>query len=352
VTTRPSWRPRDDGPGRYDDLLLPGGIARITLGEGQTALLSAGDALLKCEHLNPTGSYKDRIAAVGISLGAAAGARGWIGTSSGNAGAAFAAYGARAGMSGRLFTIEGAVPEKLAQVRAYGVEVREVAGFGHDPDVEAGVFAAVERLAREQDLVLAITARSFNAAAMDGVKAIAYELVEAIGAAPEAVFVPTGGGGLLASLWEGFAEWQRLGLAAGTPRLVCVQPAGCAPIDAAFRADAERVAPLPECRSKISGLQLTNPPDGLAALTAVRRSGGWTATVEDADALAAQHVLAHEHGVFVEPAAAAAYAAYLADPVPGAVVIMTGSGLKTLNGRDVCVEPVVIGVGEILGGAA
>src|SRR5690606_21987156 len=141
-------------------------------------LLRVGGAYLKCEHMNPTGSYKDRIAAVGISLGVAAGATGWIGTSSGNAGAAFAAYGARAGLSGQLYTIEAAAPEKLAQVRAYGAQISEVVGFGQDPDVEAAVFAEIERLARERGLVLAITARSYNAAAMDGVKAIAFEIAE------------------------------------------------------------------------------------------------------------------------------------------------------------------------------
>ena len=125
-----SWRPSLSGPTRYDELVLPAGVPRVTLGEGGTPIVSAGAAQLKCDHLNPTGSYKDRIAAVGISVGAAAGATGWVGTSSGNAGAAFAAYGARAGLPGRLVTVEGVVPEKLGQVLAFGVEVCEVDGFG------------------------------------------------------------------------------------------------------------------------------------------------------------------------------------------------------------------------------
>ena len=320
--------------GRHDELVLPPGTARVTLGEGDTPLLPAHDALLKCEHVNPTGSYKDRIASVGISIGVAAGATGWIGTSSGNAGAAYAAYGARAGLSGRLYTVDGVVHDKLAHVLAFGVEVCEVAGFGRDPEVDASVFAAVGRLAADEQLVVGITANAFNAPSMAGVKGISYEIMEELGAAPPAVYVPVGGGGLLTSLWDGFDEWRRLGFDANVPKLVAVQPEGCAPIHLAAAAAAEAVTPVNECTTAISGLQITNPPDGDRALAAVQASGGWTQTVTDADALDAQARLAREHGVFVEPAAAAAYAAYLAEPTPGAVVLMTGNGLKTLtNGR-------------------
>jgi threonine synthase len=326
--------PPRDWADRYDDIVLPAGVRRISLGEGGTPVVAIGDVLLKCEHMNPTGSYKDRVAAVGISIGVARGCTGWIGTSSGNAGAAYAAYGARAGLAGRLFTVDGAPREKLAQVGAYGTEVCEVVGFGKDPDVEARVFAAVERLAAAKDLVLAITARAFNAASMAGIKTIAFEVVEQLGAPPPAVYVPTGGGGLVASLWDGFSQWQRLGFATEAPRLVAVQAAGCAPIHFAAQAGADVVTPIETCRSEISGLQLTNPPDGDAALAAVRASSGWTIAVDDAAALTAQRLLAERHGVFVEPAAATAYAGYLADPVPGAVVLMTGSGLKTLATID------------------
>jgi threonine synthase len=80
----------------------------------------------------------------------------------------------------------------------------------------------------------------------------------------------------------------------------------------------------------ISGLQLTNPPDGDLALEAVRASAGWTVAVSDTDALAAQRTLAAEHGLFVEPAAALGFAGYQATPVEDAVVVMTGNGLKGL----------------------
>jgi threonine synthase len=312
--------------------VLPAGVAPVTLGEGHTPLLEAGDVFLKCEHVNPTGSYKDRIASVGISIGVAAGARGWVGTSSGNAGAAFAAYGARAGLKGRLYTVSGVVPDKLAQILAFGVDVCEVADFGQDPEVDRRVFAAVERMARDEQLVLGITANAFNEPAMAGIRGIAVEIVDDLGAAPPAVYVPVGGGGLLASLWNGFDELRRLDAGTSAPKIVAVQPEGCAPIHLSAVAGHDRVTPVAECTTSISGLQITDPPDGDRALAAVRASGGWTQAVSDAAAADAQRQLALEHGVFVEPAAAAAYAAYLARPASGAVVIMTGSGLKTLTG--------------------
>ena len=342
-----SWRPSLSGPTRYDELVLPAGVPRVTLGEGGTPIVSAGAAQLKCDHLNPTGSYKDRIAAVGISVGAAAGATGWVGTSSGNAGAAFAAYGARAGLQGRLVTVDGVVPEKLGQVLAFGVDVCEVDGFGMRPDVEERVFAAVQEVAVAQGLVLGITAHAFNRVAMAGVKTIAYELVEQLGRPPGVVYIPTGGGGLLTSVWDGFVEWRQLGLADRGPRIVAVQPSGCAPIHAAEIAGAATVSPIPESRSSISGLQLTNPPDGDAALAAVRASGGWTVAVEDEAAFAAQRLLAEMHGVFVEPAAAAAYAGYLQRPAEDAVILLTGSGLKTLGERRDDVARKRIAVEEI-----
>src|SRR5690606_1679317 len=99
----------------------------VSLGEGDTPLLPAGrlgatlglpGLWFKLEGANPTGSYKDRIAAVGIARLRERGKTAWAATSSGNAGAAIAAYGARAGVAGHLFTLERAAPAKLAQILA------------------------------------------------------------------------------------------------------------------------------------------------------------------------------------------------------------------------------------------
>jgi threonine synthase len=237
-------------------------------------------------------------------------------------------------MRGWLLTVDGVSADKLAHAQAFDTEVWEIEGFGRDPDLDAEVFGLVAHLAKAQNLTLAITARTYNAAAMDGIKAIAFELVDQLETAPAAVYVPTGGGGLIASLAAGFVQARDLGLIDRLPQLVAVQPEGCAPIHLAAQSGQRHVTPISECRSQISGLQLTNPPDGELALQAVRSSGGWTAAVADEDAIAAQRMLAAEHGILVEPAAALAFAGYRARPVEDAVVLMTGNGLKSLTEGD------------------
>ena len=95
--------------------------------------------------MNPTGSYKDRIASVGISRLVELGKHAWAATSSGNAGAAIAAYGARAGVEGHLFTLEKASQAKIAQILAYNPQVKAVARLGYDPEVEAETWANIAR---------------------------------------------------------------------------------------------------------------------------------------------------------------------------------------------------------------
>jgi threonine synthase len=334
------WHP-SSGPDRFADLLpLVSGSRRVALGEGDTPIVEADGALLKCEHLNPTGSYKDRIAAIGISVAVSAGSGGWIGTSSGNSGAAFAAYGARAGLTGTVYTMASIPEQKRAQIEVFGTPVRRVAGLGEDPDAESALFKAVAERARRDRLALAITARTYNPAAMDGVKVIAYELVEQLGRAPDTVYVPTGGGGLLASLWRGFADMHRLGLADSRPRMIACQPVGCAPIHQAVLRGADAITPIRNPHSAISGLQLVAPPDGPQALEAVRSSRGSSVAVTDDEAVAAQGYLAREHGVFVEPAAAVGFAAFRQQPGAGTnVVILTGSGLKTAVAASLRLPP-------------
>lgn len=312
-----------------------------------TPLLPATGALLKCEHLNPTGSFKDRIAAAALELGLAAGARGWVGASSGNAGVAFAAAGARAGLGGVLLTSEGVAPLQLAHMRAFGARVLAVPGFGRDPAVDAAVHSGLATLAAERELILAVTTRAANPAAMDAAGAIAEELVAQLGRAPGAVYVPTGGGGLLASLGDTFARLRGQGEIERVPRLVAVQAEGCAPIHAAFRDGAERVTPAARSTTRITAISLTRPPDGDLALAAVRASGGFTLAPPDAAAFAARDRLAREQGLLVEPAAALAYAACLAEPAEDAVAILTGAGLKSLAAEGDAEPPPTLEASDI-----
>lgn len=309
-----------------------------SLGEGDTPVIElpavaerAGlpRVWAKAEWMNPTGSYKDRIAAATMRAAIGRGARGWVGTSSGNGGAAMAAFGARSGLPGFLCVAADAPAEKLASIVPYGTSMLPMTELGPTE------MDAIERLADEFGLQLAITAYRYNPVGMAGAEAIGEELARQ---GPFThVYVPTGGGGLLCAVARGLARSASDAEAAAPPRVVVAQPAGCAPV--ARHVEGELDAPrVGGCTSLVSGLQLPDPPDGVLAAEAVRASGGWGCSVTDDATWAAQELLARGDGVFVEPASALAVAAILADVASGRltaadrpVAVLTGSGLKDLR---------------------
>ncbi|GHE98709.1 threonine synthase [Amycolatopsis deserti] len=323
---------------------LPAVQEFVHLGEGNTPLLPLnalaarlGLAELhgKLETVNPTGSYKDRVAALSVSLARSRGLRGWIATSSGNAGVAMAAYGARAGLPGFLCLVASAPVEKKLPLVPYPARVLAVGGIGDQGTGATGqrLFEVVQRAGERHRLYLGITAHAFNPEGMRGCDTIAYELAEQLPGLSH-VYVPVGGGGLLTAIARGFGH-RNLRV-----RTVACQPAGCAPIVRFL----EREIPEPRvvtCASQISGLQLPHPPDGLLAAESVVRTGGWGTCAEDAAVLVAQRLLVETEGVFVEPAAALPLAALILDLENGridrdarVVLVFTGAGWKDLKRFD------------------
>ncbi|MBI5878571.1 MAG: pyridoxal-phosphate dependent enzyme [Chloroflexi bacterium] len=332
------------GVWRFFDLLpVCDPVSRVSLGESTTPLVASAhlgrawgvpELHFKVEGVMPTGSYKDRIAAVSMARARETGKIGWAATSSGNAGASLSAYGARAGLPGTLFVIEKAARSKIAQIMMYGPRLVAVRGLGISKDAERATFDGVRRLCAQNNWMMMVTASKFNPFGMEGVKTLAYEICEQLGRAPEVVYVPVGGGGLLNMVWKGFREWQRLGRIGSLPRMVSVQGEGCAALADAFNAGRE-YRPLVESRGTISGLQLADPPDGALALKAVRDSGGWAMAVPDAETARAQKALAAQEGLFVEPAAAITAAAVSLDRASGrlrgdetVMCVLTGVGFK------------------------
>ncbi|TDD70742.1 pyridoxal-phosphate dependent enzyme [Jiangella aurantiaca] len=320
---------------------LPEAGEFVTLGEGDTPLvglpvlarrLGVGRLSAKLESLNPTGSYKDRIAAMSLSLARHQGRRGWIASSSGNAGVAMAAYGARAGLPGFLCLVASAPLEKRVPLLPYAAGVVAVDGVGDGATSQriTGLVDQVLAAAERHDLYLGITAHAFNHDGMRGADTIGYELAEQAGSATH-VYVPVGGGGLLVAVARGLAH-------RGMPAaVVACQPAGCAPVvDVLQGVRAEPVVARVE--TTVSGLQVPNPPDGVAAVDAVTASGGWGTAPADGEILAAQRLLAAAAGVFVEPAAATTLAALIADVEArrvgsddDVVLVLSGAGWKDLG---------------------
>ncbi|KIL40339.1 hypothetical protein SD70_13915 [Gordoniibacillus kamchatkensis] len=273
--------PGASGIWKYSRLLPPVAAEhRIYLGEGSTPLipsvrlgkrLGIGALYFKYEGGNPTGSYKDRIAAMCLSWALARGRKACIGTSSGNAGAATAAYAARAGIPYHLFVLEHMAEAKLAQVLVHRAAVRKIRGFGTEPEIGDEVFSRVFKAAAKHGWEVTVTAYRYNPYAMEGVKTMSFEIFEQLGGeAPTRVFAPAGGGGLYCGLWKGFAELHAFGLSSAVPDMIAVQP-DAAPTSYALtrpvrpiRRPVRQPPSYPACRCRIR-------------LTAGSRCGSWPA---------------------------------------------------------------------------
>jgi threonine synthase len=310
---------------------LPLSIALVTLGEGWTPLvdLDWGDhpIQVKVESLNPTGSFKDRGAALLVTALRASGVREVVEDSSGNAGAALSAYAARAGLDATVYVPAHASSVKQAQIAVYGADV--VAVPGSRTDTARAVLQAVDEGA-------IYASHAYSPLYAQGMKTIAFELWEQCGGCtPGSVVVPLGHGGLLLGLHTGFDELLAAGLIERHPRLVGVQAEACAPLARAWKEGAREVEPVEEGETVAGGVRIAAPPWGRQVLDAVRRSDGAIVAVSDEEALTAQRELARR-GFYVEPTSALAVAALdqLSD-VEGfdldapTMVVLTGSGFKS-----------------------
>jgi len=317
---------------------------RVTLGEGQTPLIRSlrigpeaglNNLYFKLESLNPTGSYKDRISALGVSLAKARGFTGCTGTTSGNAGGSIAAYAARAGLVYHVYVQENIVASKLEPMIVHRARIVKVKGFGFSPEVGNRVFAKVLEQAESLDRELLITAYAYAPEAMEAVKTIAYELAE--NGDTDLVFAPVGGGGLLTGIYRGYRELLDDETIDRIPKLVACQSTGCANVAEAWRLGLDRPAEGAST-AMISGIQVPNPPDGVQALKALRHSGGFAEALPDADTWHWQEQLAVKEGILCEPAGAIALAGALQafkdgriDREAKIVCIVSGAGYKDVD---------------------
>jgi threonine synthase len=292
----------------------------VSLGEPTTPLVAHRGVQVKLEGALPTGSFKDRGAAVLVAALRAAGVERVVEDSSGNAGAALAAYCARAGIACAIHAPASAPPAKVAQLRAFGADVVLVDG------PRAAATASAERAAAG-DVAYASHARS--PLYLAGTMTFAFELHEQLGGAPDAVVIPTGGGALMLGAALGFDALRRAGLVDRVPRLVAAQAAACAPLVDAMASGAEAPAPVTPRPSLADGIQIGAPVRGRQILAALRATGG-TAVAVSEDAIAGAHRDAARHGLLVERTSAVALAALDALALDGTVVVAaTGHGLKT-----------------------
>jgi threonine synthase len=328
------------GPGREGfwgyapRLPVPDAASRLTIGEGNTPLvrsrhigLSLGlpELLFKCEGANPTLSFKDRYAAVTVSVAKSLGFKKVVVSSTGNYGAAVAAYAAVAGLTCVVLCADGVPPPVLEQIVHYGGEPVVIKG----PDR----FSLVEYLVNEHGWFpagLFLETRVNNPFGVEGYKTIAWEIVRDLGDVPDAVAFPCARGNGLYGAWKGFRDLHDLGIIRRLPRMIACQPAGAATIAASLEAGTSvKLTPPPSV-----GASINEERASARAVEAVRESEGAAVAVSDEAALAASRGLGAE-GLWAEVSSAFALAGIEQLMESGdlteemrVVVALTGSGAK------------------------
>lgn len=319
---------------------LPDAAPGLDLGQGATPLVRsrrigprAGiDLWFKLEHLNPTGSYKDRFAGLAIAAARAAGQTQVVATSSGNTGAALAGFAAAAGLRCALYVSETARSGKLQQMLAYGADVYRVRHFSVDAAESARIAATLSDAARARGLTLLVTAYAVSPGPMEGIKTLAYEIH---GALPEVaeVFLPVGGGGLYVATCRGFADLVADGTRCAAPRMHVVQPMGNDTVATPLRQGADAAREV-STSTTISGLGVGHVLDGTVAIGHARATGGRGYVLDEDEIRAVQKRLAQEEGLLVEPAGAVSVAGALDAAARGelaagpTVCVLTGHGFK------------------------
>lgn len=302
----------------------------VTLNEGGTPLIFActlselleNEVWLKFEGTNPTGSFKDRGMTMAISKAAEAGARAVICASTGNTSASAAAYATKAGMTPVVLVPQGKIAMgKLAQAIAHGSKLLQVAGNFDD------CLTLARELSEKYPVSLV---NSINPYRIEGQKTASFEVVDALGFAPDIHALPVGNAGNITAYWKGYLEYAADGIAKRKPQMWGFQAAGAAPI--------VRGEPVKNPETIATAIRIGNPASWQQALDARDQSGGLIDMVSDDEILSAYRLVAAREGVFVEPSSAAGIAGLLKYKSLGKlpknqriVITVTGNGLKDVQ---------------------
>jgi threonine synthase len=318
---RSLWRYRAALPVQVD--------SPVSMGEGMTPLiqrtLHGAQVLLKCDWMNPTGSFKDRGASVMLSLLRAQGIMHVLEDSSGNGGAAVAGYAAAGGMRATIMTPASTSPGKTVQMRAYGAEVRLIAGSRQD---------TADAAVREASAIF-YASHNWHPFFLQGTKTLAYELWEDLGfRAPDNIITPCGAGSTVLGCAIGFSELLRAGQITRLPRIFAVQPRNCGPISASFLAGGDAEVETDIQPTIAEGTAIAKPLRRREIISALHETLGGAVLVSELNIRNALFTLA-QIGVYVEPTSAQVSAgleqlltAGSIRPGETTVLVMTGGGLK------------------------
>jgi threonine synthase len=276
----------------------------ISLGEGSTPLLYSPKlsarigrgcrVFIKNEGNNPTGSFKDRGMTVAVSKANERGSRALICASTGNTSASAAAYAARAGIPCAVVLPAGKIAAgKLLQAFVHGAKIVAIEGNFDD------ALRIVRELGASNEFVIV---NSINPDRIAGQKTAAFEIVDAMGDAPNVHILPLGNAGNITAYWAAYLDYRGREKSTTLPAMIGFQAAGAAPIF------YNRVVDNPE--TVASAIRIGNPASWKQACAAVKESKGAVDIVSDDEILDAQLWLARNEGIFVEPASAASVAGF------------------------------------------
>jgi len=301
----------------------------ISLGEGWTPLVKFSDNLyFKMDHLNPTGSFKDRGSTVLVSAlhKSLKKAKGYISEdSSGNAGASIAAYAARAGLKTKIYVPKFISGQKFNQTLFYGAEVVKVSGSRNKVTEEA------QRPENGKFYVGHVLHPLFR----DGIRTLAYELAEQFNwKLPERIYLPVSAGTLLLGLISGLVHLKDSDIIETVPKIIACQTRQVSPLY--HRLKRLKYTAPENVTSVADALVSVNPPLLDLMVRKLKEVDGDAVMVEENEIIDAFRSLA-KNGFLVEPSSAVAYAGYKKQLQSGktsvdarTVIVLTGMGLKTL----------------------
>lgn len=283
---------------------------------------------IKDDTRNPSGSLKDRASDIGIQHATELGEETIVAASTGNAAASLAALSAFYGKKAVIIAPASAPKAKLTQILQYGATLILVKGSYDDAfDLSKKVVEKYGWYSRSTGI---------NPVLSEGKKTVALEIAEQLNwKVPDKVFVPVGDGCIIGGVYKGFYDLLQLGWTSRIPKIIAVQAEDSAAIVTALMHDRS-IEPV-KAKTIADSISVDMPRDGMKAIRAVRKSGGFGVTVTDDEILSAQKDLASSSGIFAEPAASATYAGFLIALNDGKVkksdeivILITGSGLKDI----------------------
>ena len=311
-----------------DRLPAAAGWTPVTLLEGATPLVYAPrlsqmtgcTVHLKVEGHNPTGSFKDRGMTMAVTEAVAHGTQAVLCASTGNTSASAAAYAARAGITCAVLIPQGKIAMgKLAQAVMHGAKIIQIDGNFDD------CLELARKLTADYPTISLVN--SVNPVRIEGQKTAAFEIVDALGTAPDVHALPVGNAGNITAYWRGYTEYYRDGLTDKLPQMLGTQAAGAAPLVLG--------KPVSKPETLATAIRIGSPASWDGAMAAREESGGTFLAATDDELLAAYRLVARDEGVFVEPASAASVAGLLKAVEdgwvrPGSTVVctVTGHGLK------------------------